>query len=438
MLVDAKCIVVPVLIKYNVFDIHMTLKLFEVFKMNEITQENKFEYLMSLKPDTVTLNDIFKLFNKTVEDGKIIPPPYVPIEPIVVEAGSLPSIKEKTTTTVGRYIFNLVTLAYAYGDKWPYCNEELRNDGVEDLMNDMCDELLMGRITGEEYGKFQTRLIWLNNFTEIFVPGVSLNLLVLPDDIKRELERLIKDNKECIINGNVAEYVNKVEKPILAFAKKWYIDHNEPGWLIYAKGGKPDFGNTFKSMFLETGPILDIATGKFTISTAAYIDGIPPEEYHVYGNKGVFGAYNRAVNTQYSGAKTKEFAVAFQSLVVTEEDCGSNYTIGIDVTPKNKGTIKWRWIRDPKYPNEFILVTPDDVDKYVGKHVEFRSPMFCMSDNLCWKCMGDLYRRMGLKNAGLASQRLTSTFMNKSLKAMHNQTQSTTTINWSDCVYEEK
>ena len=64
--------------------------------------------------------------------------------------------------------------------------------------------------------------------------------------------------------------------------------------------------------------------------------------------------------------------------------------------------------------------------------------MFCMSDNLCWKCMGELYRRLGLKNAGLASQRLTSTFMNASLKAMHDQTIKTATIDWKNCVFDYK
>lgn len=407
-----------------------------------IDQTNKLEYLFSLKPESVTLQDIFRLFNKKVDKatGKVLPPLFVPIEPIVAKAGSLPSIKDDIHTTAGRYIFNLVTVAYAYGDKWPYINYEVRNDQVEELMDKMCDELLMNKITAVEYGKFQTRIVWLNNFTEIFVPGMSDNLLVLPGEIRNELQRLIMENKEAIISGDIAKYIDNVEKPILAFAKKWYVDHDEPGWLIYAKGGKPDFNNTFKCMFLESGPILDIATGKFVISTSSYIDGIPPEQYHVYGNKGVLGAYKRAVNTQYSGAKTKEFAVAFQSLVVTEEDCGSTMTIGIDVDAKNKGVIKWRWIKNPdkNADEKFILVTPDDVDKYIGTHVEFRSPMFCMSDNLCWKCMGELYRRLGLKNAGLASQRLTSTFMNASLKAMHNQTVQTATIDWKKCVFEYK
>ena len=406
-------------------------------------QNDKLSYLFSLKPESITLQDVFRLFNKkiiTTPSGvtSMEPPLFYPIEDITAPKGSLPSIKEDTKTTAGRYVFNLITVAYAYGDKWPYINYEVKSDQMEDLMNKMCDELLMGRITGEEYGKFQNRVVWINNFSEIFVPGNSISMIALPKEIRDELQRLIEENKECIINNDIEGYLYKIEKPILEFARKWYIDNNDPGWLLYAKGGKPSFDNNFKSMFLEVGPIKDIATGKFNISTANYADGIPPDEMASYTNMGIFGAYSRAVNTQYSGAKTKEFAVAFQSLVVTEEDCGSDLTIGIDVTKENVSYIKWRWIKDPKSPDGYTLLTPDNYKSYIGKHVEYRSPMLCKSDGLCWRCMGELYKRLGLKNAGLASQRLTSTFLNNSLKAMHDQTQKLTTIDWKKCVFEEE
>lgn len=407
-----------------------------------IDQSNKYTFLLSLKPDTITMNDIFYLFNKKViknPDGStsIEHPLFEPYEEFTAPKGSLISIKEDTKTTVGRYIFNLVTLAYAYGDKFPYLNYTVKNAQLEDLMNSMCDELLMGRITGEEYGKFQTRVVWLNNFSELFIPGDSINLISLPKEIKDELQRLVNENKQIILDNVITEYTEKVEKPILAFAEKWYKDHGEPGWLLYSKGGKPSFSNTFKNMYLALGGIRDMASGKIVISTASYSDSIPANENSLYANQAAFGIYQRAVNTQFSGAKTKEFAQAFQSVIITEEDCGSQLTIGIDVTKSNVESIKWRWIRDLKNPKEFILVTPDTYKSYIGKHVEFRSPMTCMSDNICWKCMGDLYKRLGLKNAGLASQRLTSTFLQKSLKNMHDQTIKTTKIDWKNIFYEE-
>lgn len=408
-----------------------------------IDRKDKMTYLMSIKGDTITASDIYNLFNKKTSirpDGvKVVEYPlFEPEEEIVVPKGSLKNITEDTKTTAGRYIFNMVVIESAFGDKWPYINYTLRGDQVDDLKNKMCDELLMGRITGEEYAKFQRNVVWLNNFTEIFVPGISINLIMLPKEIKNELQRLIDANKQAIITNDVVTYIKNVEKPILDFARKWYIEHDEPGWALYAKGGKPKFDNVFKNMFLEVGPILDIATGKYKISTGCYADGIPSDEYYLYANQGIFGAYNRAVNTQYSGAKTKEFAVAFQSLQVIEEDCGTQHTIGLDVTKSNLSSIKWRWIKDTGVPEGWTVVTPDNLESYIGKHVEYRSPMFCMSKHLCWRCMGELYRRMNLKNAGLASQKLTSIFMNKSLKAMHDTTSKISRFDWQKCLYDIK
>lgn len=407
-----------------------------------MTEESKLSYLFSLRPDKILMTDIYRLFNKSVHplpNGKmdVQPPMFFPTDKITVPKGTLPNIKFDIETTVGRYIFNLVVIAAAFGDKVEYINKTMRNSDFEKLQNYLCDEVLMGRISGAEFGKFQTRIIWLNNFTEILVPGSSDNLMVLPPEIRNKLQELIDANRDVILTGDTAKYINNVEKPILAFAKKWFIDHNEPGWLIYAKGGKPNFNNVFKNMFLEVGPILDITTGKYKISTNSFSEGISPEENYLYANQAVFGAYNRAVNTQKGGAKTKEFVQAFQGQRVVEDDCGSQMTIGIDVTEKNLETIKWAYVRDENNPDEFICATPDILNSFIGKHVEYRSPLYCMTDNgcFCWKCVGGLYQRMGLSNVGFASQKLTSTFLNKSLKAFHDSTVKTTVIDWRACLY---
>lgn len=407
-----------------------------------MVEENKLSYLFSLKPDSILMTDIYNLFNKksnVLPNGKIeiIAPLFQPTDKINVPKGTLPNIKFDIETTVGRYIFNLVVIAAAFGDKVEYINKTMRNDDFEKLQNYLCDEVLMGRISGAEFGKFQTRIVWLNNFTEILVPGTSDNLMVLPPEIRNKLQELIDANREVILAGDTAKYINNVEKPILKFAKQWYVEHGEPGWLMYAKGGKPKFDNVFKNMFLEVGPILDITTGKYKISTACFSEGLPPDENYLYANQAVFGAYNRAVNTQKGGAKTKEFVQAFQGQRVVEDDCGSQMTIGIDVTEDNLNMIKWAYVRDDKNPNEFICVTPDTLNSYIGKHVEFRSPLYCMTDNgcFCWKCVGGLYQRMGLSNVGFASQKLTSTFLNKSLKAFHDSTVNTTVIEWKKCLY---
>lgn len=409
-----------------------------------MVNESNLSFLFSLNGKDITKTDIFKLFNKELvnHNGKqeILPPMFLPTDKIKIKKGQLSNVFEDTDTTVGRYVFNLVMLDFAFGDKVPYCNKTLNGKTYGNLVQDLCDKLLMDEITGEQWELFQNRIVWFNNFSEILMAGLTTNLIVLPQPIKDELQRLITENKQCIIDNDTVAYINKIENPILKFAKEYYKLHNEPGWDIYSLGSKPKFDNVFKNMFLECGPIYDIATGKFKISTRCYSDGIDPKEYPLYGNAAISGAYNRAVNTAYSGAKTKEFTAAFQSLVVTEDDCESNETITIDVTSDKVNDIKWRWMKsndesDSTYDKGYVLITPDKAPGLLGKTIQCRSPLFCRSDNLCWKCMGDLYRRLGLKNVGLSLSKLTSIFMNASLKSMHDATIKVKTFDPKKCFY---
>ena len=411
-----------------------------------ISEESKLAYLFSLKPDTITATDIFRLFGQQSvkdADGKVIrvePALFRAEDKIHVKKGQLQCIKSDIDTTAGRYLFNLVTIEAAFGGTYSFVNKTLRDDDISKLQSKLCDDILMGKIDGAQFEKYQNRFIWVNNFAEIFIEAPSDQLMVLPPEIKAELDRLVDANQDIIAAGDTTAYLNNVEKPILEFARKWFIDHNTPGWSLYAKGGKPKFSNVFKNLYLAVGPILDITTGKYKISTACFSEGLPPAENYLYANQGVFGAYNRACNTAVGGYKTKLFCQAFQSQQVVEEDCGTNQTIGFDVTAKNKSVIKWKYIRDPESPDGWTCVTPDKLDSFVGKHVEYRTPMYCASpgDGYCWRCMGELYKRVGIKNVGLASQKLTSVFLNKSLKAFHDSTMKSSVIPWNDCLYDIK
>jgi hypothetical protein len=406
-----------------------------------ITQENKESFLLSLNSDTVTASDMFILFNKKLvgTPGKqtVEPPLYYVTDPITIKKGQMECVKEDIKTTVGRYMFNLITVNAAFKGKIPYVNKTLNGDEWNSFHNSLIDSLLMKEITGAELGKFHTRIVWLNNFTEMLVPSASEHFIVCPKEIKDFYNKLCEEHKDIIDNNDDTRYVSEIETPAIDFAKKWFKDHiNEnESYLLFAAGGKLKFKVHFKNMFISTGIINDITDGKNKITTHSYGDGIDPKEQTLLTNQGIEGAYGRAVNTQFGGYKTKQFAVAFQSQVVDTEDCGTDRTIGIDVTEKNLNIIKWRYIRDPEHPTEFICVTPDKLRSYIGKHVEYRSPMFCMADNYCWRCMGELYKRMGLKNCGLASQKLTSTFLNKSLKAFHDLSAKPRVIDWSNSLF---
>ena len=424
-----------------------------------MNDDDKLTYLFSLKGESILSTDMFNLFSqKTVKNANgttsLEAAMFLPTQKITVKKGQLSNIDSDIETTVGRYIFNLVAIDYAFQDKIPFINYTLKSSQIDSLNDKLCDMLLMNQITGEQFGTYQTRIVWFNNFTELFVPGTSINLLVLPQEIKDELQHLIMANKKSIIDGDAVAYHNNVEVPILKFAKNWYITNKEPGWLLYAKGGKPKFDNVFKNMYLTVGPILDIATGKYVISTRCFNDGIAPDETNIYANNSINGAYHKGVATQDGGAKTKSFSAAFQSLVVTEEDCGTNLGIEVKVTKDNLNSLKWRWVKDVTsytvsgkstngdanlVPEErWQLITPDNISTFIGKTIIFRTPMFCKSANFCWKCVGDLYRRLGIKNVGLTAMKMTSTFLNSALKANHDSSIKTAYVDYTKDFYEFK
>jgi hypothetical protein len=406
-----------------------------------MVNEQNLKYLFSIKKDEDDMESvIYNLFNrKKIKnlDGSysLKEPMFYPYEEIKLKKGQIENLDSDIVSTVGIYIFNLLFLVYPFGNIIPYINETINTSGLVKINNRLCDLLLMDKITSEQYSHYQEQIIWFNNFTEILIPGVTPSLLAVPDIIKQELKRLIKENDEAIKKGDIITYVNNVEKPILKFAEEWYKKNEPDAWRLYGLGGKPSFKNNFKNMFLEVGPIKDIVTGKYKISVKNFSDGIPPEEYSEYANSAVAGSFSRGVATQWAGAKTKEFSTAFESLIIEPgTDCHSSKVIKIKITKENLQDMKWRWITEEG--GKEILLTPDNITDYLGKIVNCRTSLYCRSDNLCEKCSADLYRRLGVDKAGLSLSKMTSIFLNKLLKIMHDSTVDTITFDPFDYLYE--
>ena len=88
-------------------------------------------------------------------------------------------------------------------------------------------------------------------------------------------------------------------------------------------------------------------------------------------------------------------------------DCGTKRALDIHLTQSNKKDYMYRYIVLSN--GSLLLLTPDNIDKYVGKTVKMRSPMMCIGKKICNHCMGDLYYKLGIKNAGLTASRVATT-----------------------------
>ena len=77
---------------------------------------------------------------------------------ITVKAGKIGNLSEDIETTVGRYLFNMFILDYAFDSKIPYFNKTLNGKNYGDLIQTLCDKLLEDVITGEQMAEFQKRI----------------------------------------------------------------------------------------------------------------------------------------------------------------------------------------------------------------------------------------------------------------------------------------
>lgn len=384
------------------------------------------DYILSLKPSMINRTMMFDLFSKRLKRDittnkplAVEPPKVYPYEPLTVPAGTLTNQKEAVNSTVGLFFFNMYFIADCFGDKIPYINDTLKNEDLKSLNDKLVNFILKDEITTKAFTTYQERLIWLNNFTEILIPGYSLGLLIVSPKLKAIKAKLLKDNEDIIKNNDAVAYAQRVEGPLKEAAKEEL--KNDPAWPLFDLGGKPSFGNNYKNMILGVGPILNTVTGKYEISTNSFAEGIPPEKYYLYANSAIYGAYSRGVDTQYGGARTKELFSALQSvhLDVPGFDCKTPFLESVELDKANIKSNMWSYI---SVDGELVLITPDNADQFIGKTVKMRSPMYCFSDNICQYCAGDLFRRIGIVNIGPATTKLTSTFLNLALKKMHDQT----------------
>jgi hypothetical protein len=138
-----------------------------------------------------------------------------------------------------------------------------------------------------------------------------------------------------------------------------------------------------------------------------------------------------AVVTRVAGYMTKKLFAAYQSSVldVPGSDCGSKKYRQVLLTSKNFKNVKYRWILVGR---QLVCLTPDVAPKYYGKIVNMRSPLYCRGKKLCSKCAGDLFYRLGIENIGLTTTTISTSYMNKLLKAKHDTTVKATKIKVAD------
>lgn len=386
------------------------------------------KYLLSLNPDDIDKNFIENnLVDKCIrKDGKVtIQPSKVKTsDTFILEKGEYFNT-ERITTNVGLFIFNKFLIEESFKDVVGYVNTPVTGKVKSAIDDKLSKALLNDKITVQEMVTFLDKTEWISKqFNSVFTTSFTLTTLKPNKNVIKTRDKLIKDNKEKLENGDIATAA-KIESDVLDVAKKEL--KGDRGMDLYDSGARGSFGNNYKSIAVMKGPVLNPTTNKWEFAGSSYMEGINKEDIAIHGNSVITGEYPKAVGTQVGGYRAKQFTAAFQGIVLGDSgsDCGTKLYLEFVLTDWMKKDVLYRYIIDG---SKLVLLTDENIGKYMGTKIKLRSPMFCKNEKICSKCAGTMFEKLGLKNVGLTATRVASTLRDKNMKKFHDSTVSIATI----------
>lgn len=329
--------------------------------------------------------------------------------------------KEKIETTVGRLIFNKVVIEPAFGESLGFINEVLGKKGLSALENDLAGKLLENQITNNQMFVYFTKLQWLSsNICHMVSPSLTLGLLTPNPQVIKERDKMLKENKERIENGDIIKGI-ELEEQLVKKARE--ILKDDPGMDLYNSGARGSFENNYKNINIIKGLTPDPKTGGCKVIETNYTEGIGKDALYLQANAVIAGSYPKAVGSADAGYLFKQLVATFQTIVLDKpgSDCGSKGLLEIDVTKSNIEKIMYRYVQTG---NKLVTITPENKNSFIGKTIKLRSPMYCLGKKLCNKCAGDIFYKLGIENVGLVSAQISSDILNFGMSSFHDSNQS--------------
>ena len=379
------------------------------------------DMLLKLKPEEIDVILLSKLFGSTFNmETKSMTEPIVPRNrKMVLKAGEYIN-KNDITTTPGIFMYNKLLIEGKL-DKIipegfynpPVIDKKAHNKLLKYLFPAVKDK----KMSIETLQRFLRDMeFWGLKPLTIFSPSFTKNTVTSNPKVMKEKERLLKEAREKN-NGEVPlNQMIDIENYLVDLNKKLIKD--DPGMTLYDSGSRGSFDNDFKNNNIMVGPVLNPATGEYDLMESNYIDGISKKDLAIAGNLVVNAGFPKAVGTQNGGYKTKQFYAGFQSIVIDKPgtDCGTQVYLTDILNEHTKNDFLYSYILDGK---KLILLDESNIDKYMGKVLKRRSPLFCTSDKICNKCAGERFNYFDLYNAGSTTVKMPNGLMNKNMKRFH-------------------
>lgn len=337
-------------------------------------------------------------------------------------------------TTIGRYIFNAFCLPEAYIKKHGYLNDPLTKKVLGSIENNFAVMLFEKEIDINDYITYVDKTEWLGmSLTKYITPSLPYEFLKPIKKVIDKRDKLFDQYHDELKDGNT-NVIEKIEKELLSDAESEISAKNIPAYSFF-KSGEYKMQDYKKGSILG-GAFKDVNTGKLKLLKSNYMDGVSKEEYVDFSQYTVIGAYSRGVATQIYGALTKVINTGMQNTITdfdVNSDCGTKAYLTVKLEPKLKSMYKYRYIVEN---GKNVLLTPNNIDSYLNKEVNLRSPMLCKADKLCCKCCGELYHRTNVENPQLMCSSMSGSLLNKSMKKFHDTSTKFTRIDYRNFTHK--
>ena len=391
---------------------------------NEIMQIK--DFIIKMPVVDISVDFLQKYFAKSYDKGlkKELPAMFNFTDPVKLRANEL--LKNTAcTTTLGRVIFNKVILS-EFPNVFTYLNVPVTEKQLGALEEVISDAFLEDKINFDQIADYFNRIQFLGLAPHSFICGSFTPNTVTPlPGVMALRKKLLAQYKEELAGPESTVYALKIEKALKEEARKEL--KNDPGMDLYDSGARGSFDNNYKNMMIMRGPVWNPLTQKFDVLDTSLMEGISKEQIPSYGTQVTSGAYPKAKGTRDAGYMGKKLMASMQSSVVDEKgsDCGSKRYRVMLLTQKNFADVKYRYFLSG---NSLKLLTPEIGKQYYGKIIKLRSPLYCRSSHLCNKCIGELPYLLGIKNVGITTSAISSSYLNTLMKSFHDATVHSTKI----------
>lgn len=384
----------------------------------EITDKSIIDTILNVASDDISTSFIMNLFGEFNGVRRCQPYDYLSIPPNTYGPEGKKN-KNLFVTTAGKFLFNryFIESSKDIFDIIGWVDEDVNSGVFKKINGKLTYALIEDKITSDEFKDFVQKGQKCMPYVSILSPSYTDVMLTISKPINKRKDELFKENKAAIDAGDIY-VVDKISNELLAYARELLKD--DPSMDMYNSGARGTFENNFKNMFVMRGIVSDPDPTKgYNIITSNYIDGVSKDEYSMLANTLAAGPYARSKKTELGGYWEKLFLSAFQHIILLDEgsDCGTTRTITVSITNKNIKDLMYNYVVSG---DKLIEITSENMNKFIGKTVKMRFASMCESKNgICNKCAGNLWYRIGVRNAGAATPQIPSRIKLLSMKLFH-------------------